>query len=130
MEQLLRRVRLLPRTAQIGLRDVARRRRRGISTVLQVGLAVATLLAFLSLATSVGNTVNQSWSSYRYDIDAGSSLGRTLANRCDADCLGPGVAQVQPQLRNNVKLAGHEGQVWAPPRSADVQASTPSQDGS
>ena len=56
-----------PRTAQIGLRGVSRRRRRSITTALQVALAVATLLAFLSLTTSVGNTVNQSWNSYRYE---------------------------------------------------------------
>lgn len=53
---LLRRPRFLPRNVQIGLRGVARRRRRSIATVLQVALAVATLLAFLSLFTSVGDT--------------------------------------------------------------------------
>jgi putative ABC transport system permease protein len=116
LDRLLRRARFLPRTAQIGLRGVARRRRRSIATMLQVALAVATLLAFLALATSVGNTVNQSWSSYRYDIDAGSSLGQTLPPSAGALIASvSGVAHVQPQLRNNVKLGGQEGQVWALP---------------
>ena len=116
LDRLLRGARFLPRTAQIGLRGVARRRRRSIATMLQVALAVATLLAFLSLAASVGHTVNQSWNSYRYNIDAGSSLGQTLppsAGRLIASV--PGVAHVQPQLRNNVKLGGQEGEVWALP---------------
>jgi putative ABC transport system permease protein len=116
LDRLLRHARFLPRTAQIGLRGVTRRRRRSIVTALQVGLAVATLLAFLSLATTVGNTVNQSWNSYRYNIDAGSMLGQALpssAGRLIASV--PGVARVQPQLRNNVKLAGQAGQVWAIP---------------
>ena len=116
LDRLLRRARFLPRTAQIGLRGVARRRRRSVATVLQVGLAVATLLAFLSLATSVGNTVNQSWNSYRYNIDAGSMLGQALPPAAAALIASvPGVARVQPQLRNDVNLAGKDGQVWALP---------------
>jgi putative ABC transport system permease protein len=112
----LRRAGFLPRTVQIGLRGVARRRRRSVATALQVGLAVATLLAFLSLARSVGDTVNESWSSYRYDIDAGSSLGQALPPSAGTLIASvPGVARVQPQLRNSVKLAGREGEVWALP---------------
>jgi putative ABC transport system permease protein len=116
LDRLLRRARFLPRPAQIGLRGVARQRRRSIVTALQVGIAVATLLAFLSLATSVGNTVNQSWNSYRYDIDAGSMLSQALpAGTASLIASVPGVARVQPQLRNDVKLAGQDGQVWAIP---------------
>ena len=116
LERMLRGARFLPRTAQIGLRGVTRRRRRSVATALQVGLAVATLLAFLSLATSVGNTVNQSWNSYRYNIDAGSMLAQALP-RSAAGLIAsvPGVARVQPQLRNNVNVGGHDGQVWAVP---------------
>ena len=116
LDRLLRRARFLPRTAQIGLRSVTRRRRRSIATALQVGLAVGTLLAFLSFATSVGNTVNQSWNSYRYNIHAGSTLGQALPPSVGAVIASvPGVARVQPQLRNNVKLGGRDGQVWALP---------------
>jgi len=116
LDRLLRRARFLPRTAQIGLRSVTRRRRRSITTVLQVGLAVATLLAFLSLATSVGNTVNQSWNSYRYNIDAGSTLSQPLPNSAETLIASTaGVARVQPQLRNSIKLDGQDGYVWALP---------------
>ena len=116
LDRLLRNVRFLPRTAQIGLRSVTRRRRRSIATALQVGLAVGTLLAFLSFATSVGNTVNQSWNSYRYNIHAGSMLGQALPPSVGALIASvPGVARVQPQLRNNVKLGRQDGQVWALP---------------
>ncbi|MGO9899480.1 MAG: FtsX-like permease family protein [Solirubrobacteraceae bacterium] len=116
LDRVLRRARFLPRTTQIGLRGVTRRRRRNIVTALQVGLAVATLLAFLSFATSVGNTVNQSWNSYRYSIDAGSSLGQALPPTAATLITSvPGIARVQPQLRNNIKLGGQDGQVWALP---------------
>jgi putative ABC transport system permease protein len=116
LDGLLRRARFLPRTAQIGLRSVTRRRRRSIATVLQVGLAVATLLAFLSLTTSVGNTVNESWNSYRYNISAGSTQSQALPQSAETLIASiPGVARVQPQLRNSVKLGGQDGYVWALP---------------
>jgi len=116
LDRLLRRARFLPRTAQIGLRGVARRRRRSIATALQVGLAVATLLAFLSLSTSVGDTVNQSWNSYRYNISAGSTLSQALPRSAGTLIASiPGVARIQPQLRNSVKLGGQDGYVWALP---------------
>jgi putative ABC transport system permease protein len=114
LDRLLRRVRFLPRTAQIGLRGVARRQRRSISTALQVALSVATLLAFLSLATSVGDTVSQSWDAYRYDIHAGSTTSQPLPAGAEALVASvPGVSHVQPQLRNRVKVGGQEGEVWA-----------------
>ncbi len=117
--RLLRRARFMPRTAQIGLRGVTRRRRRSITTALQVSLAVATLLAFLSLATSVSNTVNQSWNSYRFNIDAGSMLGQALPRSAEALITSvPGVARVQPLLNNSINLRGQDGYVWALPDKA------------
>ncbi|HUB73133.1 MAG TPA: FtsX-like permease family protein [Solirubrobacteraceae bacterium] len=116
LDALLRRARFLPRTAQIGLRGVTRRRRRSLATALQVGLAVATLLALLSLATSVANTVNQSWGSYRWSISASAMLNEALppdTGRLIASI--PGVARVQPQLRNDVRIGSQDGHVWAIP---------------
>jgi len=116
LDRLLRRARFMPRTAQIGLRGVTRRRRRSITTALQVSLAVGTLLAFLSLATSVSNTVNQSWNSYRFNIDAGSMLGQALPPSAEALITSvPGVARVQPLLNNSINLRGQDGYVWALP---------------
>jgi len=116
LDRLLRHARFLPRTAQIGLRGVARRRRRSITTALQVSLAVATLLAFLSLATSVRNTVNESWNSYRYNISAGSTMGQALPRSTGSLIASiPGVARVQSWLSNSVKLGGQAGYVWALP---------------
>ena len=53
LDALLRRAHRLPRSVQIGLRGVGRRKRRTAATVLQVGLAVATCLALLSLGSGV-----------------------------------------------------------------------------
>ncbi|HLY51237.1 MAG TPA: FtsX-like permease family protein [Solirubrobacteraceae bacterium] len=116
LEPLLRRARFLPRTAQIGLRGVTRRGRRSITTALQVALAVATLLAFLGLATSVSNTVNQSWNSYRWNIQTDSVMGQAASPHAAVLIASiPGVAHVQPQLTNSIKLGGQDGTVWAIP---------------
>ena len=116
LEPLLRRARFLPRTAQIGLRGVTRRGRRSITTALQVALAVATLLAFLSLASSVSNTVNQSWNSYRFNIFADTVTGQPLPPNAGTLIASiPGVAHIQPQLTNSVNLGGQDGDVWAIP---------------
>jgi putative ABC transport system permease protein len=116
LDRLLRRARFLPRTAQIGLRSVTYRRRRSITTVLQVSLAVATLLAFLSLITSVTNTVNQSWNSYRFNIQADSVSGQAFAPQAGRLIASiPGVTSVQPQLTNSINLGGQDGSVWAIP---------------
>ena len=48
LDALLRRVRGVPRSVQIGLRGLGRRKRRTVATVIQVSFAVATLLALLS----------------------------------------------------------------------------------
>ncbi len=116
LDRLLRRARFLPRTSQIGLRSVTRRRRRSIATTLQVALAVATLLAFLSLMTSVGNTVNESWNSYHYNISAGSTHGQAVPHSAGTLIASiPGVIHVQPWLSNSVEVGGQDGYVWALP---------------
>jgi len=116
LDRLVRRARFLPRTAQIGLRGLTGRRRRSVATVLQVAVAVATMLALLSLGTSVGNTTQASWNSYRWNIAASSVLSGTLPPRTEALIASvPGVARAQPQLRNYVKLDGKQSQVWALP---------------
>ena len=57
----LRRLGFLPRTAQIGVRGVTRRcGRRSLGTVVQVALAVGTLLAVLSLVAGVTRTTGRS----------------------------------------------------------------------
>jgi putative ABC transport system permease protein len=116
LERLLRGARFLPRTAEIGLLGVISRRRRSAATILQVGVAVATMLALLALGTSVGNTTQSSWNSYRWNIGAGSLLSAAPPPGTQALIASvPGVARVQAQLRNNVKFHGKDSQVWALP---------------
>ncbi len=116
-DRLLRRARFLPRTMQIGLRGVGRRRRRSLATALIVALAVANLLAVLSLAAAATEASRSSWANHLEDVRLWTS-GRDLF---DAQALRtiettPGVARAQPALVSDAELAGEEAFLWGVPR--------------
>jgi putative ABC transport system permease protein len=112
-DRLLRRARFLPRAMQIGLRNVGRRRRRSLATVIIVALAVGNLLASMSVATAATEASRTSWNDHLEDIrlwTGGRELFDERAGR--AIRLTPGVAEAQPALVNEVELDGDEAFVW------------------
>jgi putative ABC transport system permease protein len=113
-DRLLQRVRFLPRTAQIGLRNVGRRRRRSLSTAIMVALAVATLLAILGLASGVADASRTSWGDHGEDVKVTTTSDRGL------DAAGvrllratPGVIAAEPMFDAGARLAGKEAFIWA-----------------
>jgi putative ABC transport system permease protein len=106
----LRRVRFLPRTLQIGLRNVSRRRRRSLATAVMVALAVGNLLAILGLAAGVSNTTHREWRDHGEDVKllvGGDSRTEQVIRST------PGVAAVEPMFDAEVRLAGKRGFIWA-----------------
>jgi len=113
-DRLLGRVRFLPRTAQIGLRNAGRRRRRSLSTSLVIALAVGTLLAVLGLATAVANASRGSWADHGEDVKIVPVGGRLLdASAAALIRATPGVATVDPMFVTDVKLDGKDAKIWA-----------------
>jgi putative ABC transport system permease protein len=113
-DRLLRRVRFLPRPAQIGLRNVGRRRRRSLSTSLVIALAVGTLLGALGLVTAVANASRGSWGDHGEDVWIYPVGGRSLDARAAALIRStPGVAAVEPAFTTDAKLAGKDATIWA-----------------
>ena len=113
LDALLRRVTLLPRSAQIGLRGVARRKRRTLATASQVALAVGALLALLALGTSVGKTTNQYYDDLRFDVFAGTVATQPFtAESARLLAATPGVARIQPMLSTSGKAAGKDILLW------------------
>jgi len=113
-DRLLRRVQFLPRTAQIGLRSVARRRRRSISTALVIAFAVGTLLAVLGLAAGAANASRASWGDHGEDVKITAQGNRgfdTAAARLIR--ATPGVASIEPMFVTDVNLAGKDAKIWA-----------------
>jgi putative ABC transport system permease protein len=112
-DQLLRRVRFLPRPAQIGLRNVGRRRRRSLATALVIALAVGTVLAVLGLGAAISNASRGSWGDHGEDVKIDAAGGRMLDARAAALIRAtPGVAAVEPMSVTDVTLAGKDARIW------------------
>ena len=113
-DRLLRRIRFVPRTAQIGLRNLGRRKRRNLATALMVGLAVGNLLAVVGLATAISNAAHASWRDHGEDVkisDTGIRPLDTQAARLIRSV--PGVARIEPMFTANARFAGHDAVVWS-----------------
>ena len=113
-DRLLRRAAFLPRTMQIGLRNIGRRTRRSLATASIVALAVANLLAVLALAAAATEATRTSWGDHLEDLQI-STGGRALLDERAEHAIRatPGVAEAEPVLKNAVELAGQEAFVWA-----------------
>jgi putative ABC transport system permease protein len=116
LDAALRRVRFLPRSAQIGLRGLGRRKRRSLATALQISMAVATLLALLSLGAGVAKTGRAVFDDNHYAVWIQAVASKPLdANAGRLIASTEGVRQAQPWVQNNVRLQGRDAQAWGLP---------------
>jgi putative ABC transport system permease protein len=113
---VLRWASFLPRTMQIGLRSVGRRKRRSLATALIVALAVGNLLAIMGMATAVADLTRAEWDDHLEDVRIWTAGRQPFDERAEqAIRMTPGVSAVQPALVNDVELAGEAAFVWAVP---------------
>lgn len=112
-DRLLQRARFLPRTIQIGMRNVGRRKRRSFATAVIIAVAVGNLLAALALSEAVTRATRASWADHLEDVQI-STGGRALFDEGAASAIRStsGVAEVEPVLKNTVELAGRKAFVW------------------
>jgi ABC-type lipoprotein release transport system permease subunit len=110
----LRRFGVLPRVAQIGVRNVGRRKRRSLATALMVALAVGNLLAVLAMAAAATEATQAAWGDHLEDVQI-STGGRALFDaRAQEEMRSTqGVQEAEPVLKNSVELEGREAFVWA-----------------
>ena len=113
LDRALRRVSFLPRTIQLGLRAVGRRKRRSFATTLIVALAVGNLLAVLALAAAATETTRTSWGDHLDDVRIWTGGSATFDRRAERTIRStPGVATIQPALVTDTELAGEDAVVW------------------
>jgi putative ABC transport system permease protein len=116
LDAALRRVRFLPRGAQIGLRGLGRRKRRSLATALQISVAVATLLSLLSLGAGLADTGRAHFDDNHFDVwvqavaskPLGTEAGRLITST-------EGVRAAQPWMHNSVQVEGRDAQAWGLP---------------
>ncbi|HRE00759.1 MAG TPA: ABC transporter permease, partial [Ilumatobacteraceae bacterium] len=110
----LRRATFLPRGMQIGLRNVGRRKRRTFTTALIVALAVGNLLATMALAAAATEATRSSWASHLQDVQVWTTGAQPFDQEAEQAIRAvPGVAEVEPVLKNTVALDGDEAFLWA-----------------
>jgi putative ABC transport system permease protein len=112
--RLLRSVRFLPRAAQIGLRNIGRRRRRSVSTALVIAFAVGTLLAVLGLAGGAAEASRAAWGDHGEDVKI-NAQGQKPFDTAAANLIRstPGVANIEPMFVTDVNLKGKAAKIWA-----------------
>jgi putative ABC transport system permease protein len=106
MDRALMNTGRLPRTAQMGIRNMARKKGRTASTTLQVALAVGTLLAVVALGHSITVLVEDEFDNLKFDIVvSGQSVGAKPMTMDVIDVVEgiEGVAMVEPGLDMMVK---------------------------
>jgi putative ABC transport system permease protein len=79
-DKLLMKMGFMPRSAQMGLRNVARKKGRSVSTILQITLAVGMFLAIISIGASIQAAVSEEYSNFGSEIISTGSMegGRPL----------------------------------------------------
>jgi putative ABC transport system permease protein len=114
--EVLRHVTFLPRTASIGLRNLARRKRRTAATVTQVGLAVGILLALLAVGAGAGQATRGWFDDNRFDVWVQAAANSPLPplSRAQVESV-PGVERTDDFLRNDVSIEGAYAQAWGLP---------------
>jgi putative ABC transport system permease protein len=112
----------LPPPVRIGVRNIARHKDRSATTIVQIALAVATLLGLLSLALAVSRTTDQSWNVLNYDITLATQTGgrpyglATIAAVRDQ----PGVAGVEAAYLSQMSYHGQTLYAWGLPATSFV----------
>ncbi len=123
-DRLLRRVRFLPRTMQIGLRGVGRRKRRTLATALVVALAVGNLLAIMGLAAAATKATRAAWGEHIEEIRIWTGGGTPFDERAaQVNPLDPrsrrgaaGTRQRRRALRRRGIRLGRAARAAHPPR--------------
>ena len=123
VDALLRRPRWLPKSVQIGLRGVGRRKRRTAATAVQVALAVGTCLALLSLGSGVAESTRGWFDDNHFDVWIQPQAGKVLDSDTGRAITGvEGVATAQPWLSNAVKVGDSDANAWGLPARPLIDA--------
>jgi putative ABC transport system permease protein len=107
LDRALRRLRGLPRSAQIGLRGVGRRKRRSLATAAIVAVAVGNLLAVMALADGTLSLTRKEWDDRTWQVQVGTNLRRPFdAHAAQLITSTPGVAAAEPEINSDIDVGG------------------------
>ena len=106
----------VPRTTQMGLRNVTRKKGRSISTMLQVALAVGMFLGIVAFGYSLTEVVSKEWGNFTCDImvsgqtEGGKPLTENLSHTLEGI---DGIKSVEPIVLTQVTIDGNDATCFA-----------------
>jgi putative ABC transport system permease protein len=101
----------MPRTAQMGVRNITRKKGRSAATTIQVALAVGMFLSIICVGYSLGIAVEDEFDNFTYDI---MTTGQTDSSKPLNEDMGilieniEGVDQIEPFTVTQVRLGEWE----------------------
>jgi putative ABC transport system permease protein len=121
LDRMMMRGQNLPRSIQMGLRNVARKKGRSYATILQVALAVGLFMGMISFGNSLGIATEGAWDDRTFDI--------AVFNADDVEALSiiggiDGVDFVEPLVTTGGQIGDRRVEIWGyvqDTRSWDVE---------
>jgi len=117
LDRALLRARRLPRTVQMGMRNVARRKWRSLATLLQVMLAVGLFMGMLSVGEAVVRTTEGAWAGRTYDVRVFGDIPDEVAAQVEAI---DGVRAIEPYLTTEGMVGERNVELWGYARDTDA----------
>jgi putative ABC transport system permease protein len=114
IDRVILHTRVLPPAIRVGVRNIARHKDRSATTIVQIALAVATLLGLLSLGLAVTRTTDQSWNILNYDITLATQTGGRPYSPATVHAVGaqPGVSGVEAAYLSQMGYQGDTLYAW------------------
>ncbi len=73
IDKILMKARGIPKSIQMGIRNIARKKGRSIATILQISIAIGSMLALSTLGASIYTTIDGEFDSYDFDVSVNSA---------------------------------------------------------
>jgi len=107
IDKILMKASALPTPMQMGMRNIARKKKRSISTILQVALAVGTFLGLIAIGYSMNVFIDKEFENIDYDIaaigqaESGTPINESL--RTELEKI-EGIERVEPFIYTQLKI--------------------------
>jgi len=115
IEKYLMRIKGLPRTIQMGIRNAVRTKGRSAATVFQVALAVGLVLSMLVLGASINKITEETWKDRTWDLMAFPQGVVPYAMTADNATLFTdidGVRSAEPMRNADCEFNGRTMAIW------------------
>ncbi len=109
LDRMLMRGSRLPRSVQMGIRNIARKKGRSIATLLQVALAVGLFMGLISLGIAVTKATEGAWFAREFDVRVWGTVPEDAFAGLEAI---EGVQTIEPYITTDTSIRGRDIEIW------------------